>query len=606
MNKTKSPIDLNDKINKEDEIGTLIVVLLKARNLNDKHSFRKSDVFAQATLNGIQKRTHVDIKGGQRPEWDGEVRFTIVKHKAEKYRKLEVACYSQEPRSEDLMGQGFVDISETLRTGEFDGENLIDWVPLEVDGVQRGELYLEMTYYANKAAPTGPPVPNKQLAAVQAQNNLTRRPSKLSPADRLSRPQQTAAAVQYAQVHSVPGPTSGAPSSRPHQQHYPSQAINNQGFNPQANALPTSLVPTHPASTGSSPKGKQDALPSPFPEHRRAESLGITQQPQSAVPLPTILRPGANGSTTPPSASGGPRPIGQGHVRHHSQGQGESSAPNAYIPGTSATSQNPYIGGATTPPRNHGNTYVGGNTTSGSTNPYVAKNGSPPSSHANPYVGSNILPSSGLGPGRAQSVLGYGSPPPSGPPLLWQQSTSCQSDGSFSFPMPMIVPPSQEQIPHQSFSTFSEHNGDHTGGRAGQHYHHRPTHRVSSSREEQFDPYLQARYQSPLPLPPGVSASSSSIAPTRPAPPTPAPTTTAPAPAPSTRVPTPPPKTDVTPGPDKRRLEALRRAEEEAARRREQELKDLELAMQLDRELNLTEERASGANGDPPIPGRWQ
>lgn len=70
---------------------------------------------------GIQKRTHVDIKGGQRPEWDGEVRFTIVKHKAEKYRNLEVACYSQEPRSEDLMGQGVVDITETLRTGEFDG-----------------------------------------------------------------------------------------------------------------------------------------------------------------------------------------------------------------------------------------------------------------------------------------------------------------------------------------------------------------------------------------------------------------------------------------------------------------------------------------------------
>lgn len=71
---------------------------------------------------GVQKRTHVDIKGGQRPEWDGEVRFNIKKNTGAKFRKLEVSCYSQEPRSEDLMGQGVVDITETLKTGEFDGE----------------------------------------------------------------------------------------------------------------------------------------------------------------------------------------------------------------------------------------------------------------------------------------------------------------------------------------------------------------------------------------------------------------------------------------------------------------------------------------------------
>jgi len=70
---------------------------------------------------GAQKKTRVDIKGGQHPEWDGEVRFTIMKNAAAKYRMLEVSCYAQEPRSEDLLGKGVVDISETLRTGEFDG-----------------------------------------------------------------------------------------------------------------------------------------------------------------------------------------------------------------------------------------------------------------------------------------------------------------------------------------------------------------------------------------------------------------------------------------------------------------------------------------------------
>lgn len=49
---SKTTINLNDKVDKEETLGTLIVVLLKARNLNDKHKFRKQDVFAQASLNG--------------------------------------------------------------------------------------------------------------------------------------------------------------------------------------------------------------------------------------------------------------------------------------------------------------------------------------------------------------------------------------------------------------------------------------------------------------------------------------------------------------------------------------------------------------------------
>lgn len=36
----------------KEEIGTLIVVVLKARNLIDKHTFRKQDVLAKVALNG--------------------------------------------------------------------------------------------------------------------------------------------------------------------------------------------------------------------------------------------------------------------------------------------------------------------------------------------------------------------------------------------------------------------------------------------------------------------------------------------------------------------------------------------------------------------------
>ena len=44
-------LDDEDPMTVNHEIGTLIIIILKAKNLNDKH-FRKQDVYAQVTLNG--------------------------------------------------------------------------------------------------------------------------------------------------------------------------------------------------------------------------------------------------------------------------------------------------------------------------------------------------------------------------------------------------------------------------------------------------------------------------------------------------------------------------------------------------------------------------
>jgi len=51
----------SEEPDKDSELGTLIVVLLKARNLNDKRSFRKQDVFAKATLNGEFRQTSIAV-----------------------------------------------------------------------------------------------------------------------------------------------------------------------------------------------------------------------------------------------------------------------------------------------------------------------------------------------------------------------------------------------------------------------------------------------------------------------------------------------------------------------------------------------------------------
>jgi len=121
------------------ELGTLIVVVLKARNLIDKHSFYKQDVFAQVSLNGMHpscssnisfsllllidtvKKTPVDVKGGQHPVWDSELRFAVLKAVSDKSRIIEVSCFAKEHRNDDLLGKGIVDITGTLKVGEFDG-----------------------------------------------------------------------------------------------------------------------------------------------------------------------------------------------------------------------------------------------------------------------------------------------------------------------------------------------------------------------------------------------------------------------------------------------------------------------------------------------------
>jgi len=102
--------------------------------------------------------------------WDEEIRFPVFRSTQEQLKKgerlaLKVGVFTKgTKRTDERLGEGEVKIDEVLRTGEFDG-----WIPLSVDGNQRGEIYLELTYF-----------PMAQ--------SLTRRPSKLSPTERIWRP----------------------------------------------------------------------------------------------------------------------------------------------------------------------------------------------------------------------------------------------------------------------------------------------------------------------------------------------------------------------------------------------------------------------------------
>ena len=45
----------------------------------------------------------------------------VLSQETKENRALKVSCYAKEPKGDELIGAGEVDIKETLKTGEFDG-----------------------------------------------------------------------------------------------------------------------------------------------------------------------------------------------------------------------------------------------------------------------------------------------------------------------------------------------------------------------------------------------------------------------------------------------------------------------------------------------------
>ncbi|KAF8235794.1 hypothetical protein L208DRAFT_1391890 [Tricholoma matsutake] len=441
---------------KGNELGTLIVVVLKARNLNDKHFLYKQDVFAQLSLNGTTKRTHIDAKGGQHPVWDAELRFPVMVNTAEKHRKLEVACYCKESKSEDILGHGSVDITETLKNGEFD-----DWIPLNIDGVVRGDIYLEMTFYANKPAPATLGMPADQV--------LARRPSKLSPSERLYRIPQSL----------LPAPTRppSQATSKVHQQ------LGNNTYHSGGEPSRHSVAPAKRAESPLPPLPEQatQALPLPqilVPSGGRTQSRASNHQPSQ---VPSILRP-----------------------------RNETSSPTPAVYPQAAPETQRYDASVSLP--YPGDRYYA--------RPSPAFEYSSPLPHANHYV-------------PTASALAVPYPLSTSP----QMGPNFAPSGPPSFLIP-TVPPSQQSGNYPVFEP--------------QPFSYRPPYE-----NDLIDPYLQARYQTPLPLPPESPHSSTN--------------------------PTAPPHSTS----DNRPNDTLPLKEEQTGPQNTQEELDRELALQLDRELNL-------------------
>lgn len=148
-------------------IGTLVVIMDRARNLPNKRTMGKQDPYAAARLGKEAKKTKTDKRGGQTPRWDQELRFTV--HDSPDYHRLKVSVFNDDKKTE-LIGETWVNLEAVIAPG---GGTSDDWHGLNCKGKYAGEVRIEFTYYDTRP---------KSENAPQEKRRESTRPEGQSPA----------------------------------------------------------------------------------------------------------------------------------------------------------------------------------------------------------------------------------------------------------------------------------------------------------------------------------------------------------------------------------------------------------------------------------------
>ncbi|KAL4895487.1 hypothetical protein BDV59DRAFT_191907 [Aspergillus ambiguus] len=122
-------------------IGTLVAVVDRAKNLPNRKTMGKQNPYCAARLGKEAKKTDTDLRGGQTPKWDQELRFTV--HESPDYFRLKISVFNDDKRT-DLIGETWVDLKDLIIPG---GGQSDQWHPLQFRGKYAGEIRIEMTYY---------------------------------------------------------------------------------------------------------------------------------------------------------------------------------------------------------------------------------------------------------------------------------------------------------------------------------------------------------------------------------------------------------------------------------------------------------------------------
>ncbi|KAK5660061.1 hypothetical protein OQA88_13530 [Cercophora sp. LCS_1] len=143
------------------QIGTLVVVVDRGKNLPNRKTIGKQDPYCAARLGKEAKKTNTDIRGGQTPKWDQELRFTV--HDSPDYFQLKVSVFNDDKKTE-LIGESWIDLRDIIIPG---GGQSDQWHQLACKGKYAGEVRIEITFYDSRPKPEKPAVKAKPPVSAE-------------------------------------------------------------------------------------------------------------------------------------------------------------------------------------------------------------------------------------------------------------------------------------------------------------------------------------------------------------------------------------------------------------------------------------------------------
>ncbi|KXJ90866.1 hypothetical protein Micbo1qcDRAFT_163524 [Microdochium bolleyi] len=145
------------------DIGTLVLIVDRAKNLPNRKTIGKQDPYVAARLGKEAKKTTTDIRGGQTPRWDQELRFDV--HDSPDYYQLKLSVFNDDKKT-DLIGETWIDLRDIIVPGGGQNDH---WHTLNCKGKYAGEIRIETTFYDSRPKPDKP-VPAPRAAASRGDN----------------------------------------------------------------------------------------------------------------------------------------------------------------------------------------------------------------------------------------------------------------------------------------------------------------------------------------------------------------------------------------------------------------------------------------------------
>ncbi|RFU74344.1 hypothetical protein TARUN_7903 [Trichoderma arundinaceum] len=150
-------------------IGTLVAIVDRAKNLPNRKTIGKQDPYCAARLGKEAKKTATDVRGGQTPKWDQELRFTV--HDSADYYQLKISVFTDDKKT-DLIGESWIDLKGIIIPGG--GQNDV-WQTLTCRGKYAGEIRLEITFYDTRPKPDKPAARPRYSMGAELENSSPKR-----------------------------------------------------------------------------------------------------------------------------------------------------------------------------------------------------------------------------------------------------------------------------------------------------------------------------------------------------------------------------------------------------------------------------------------------